>query len=78
MRRSSIGLHAPSGRRAAASSEPSDAASRADEMRVDAETRHAMIALAAYFRAERRGFAPGRELDDWLEAEREVAAMLDG
>ncbi|WP_237071800.1 DUF2934 domain-containing protein [Mizugakiibacter sediminis] len=45
---------------------------------MDAETRHAMIALAAYFRAERRGFAPGRELDDWLEAEREVAAMLDG
>jgi hypothetical protein len=32
------------------------------------------IALAAYLRAERRGFAPGRELDDWLAAEREVDA----
>lgn len=30
------------------------------------------IAEAAYFKAERRGFAPGRELDDWLEAEREA------
>lgn len=27
------------------------------------------IATAAYFGAEARGFAPGRELDDWLEAE---------
>ncbi|HEX7112621.1 MAG TPA: DUF2934 domain-containing protein [Mizugakiibacter sp.] len=45
---------------------------------MDAETRRAMVAQAAYFRAERRGFAPGHELDDWLEAEREVASMLDG
>ena len=30
------------------------------------------IAIAAYFRAERRGFAPGGDLDDWLAAEREL------
>lgn len=30
------------------------------------------IALAAYYRAHERGFAPGRELHDWLEAEREI------
>ena len=36
-----------------------------------------MIAQAAYFRAEKRGFAAGCELDDWLEAEREIARMLD-
>ena len=35
--------------------------------------RHVRIAVAAYLRAESRGFEPGRELDDWLEAEREVA-----
>ena len=35
---------------------------------------HAMIAEAAYFRAERRGFQPGFELGDWIEAEREVHA----
>lgn len=30
------------------------------------------IAEAAYYRAERRGFQGGSELDDWLEAETEV------
>lgn len=34
--------------------------------------RRARIAIAAYYRAERRGFAPGHEVEDWLEAEREV------
>jgi len=29
------------------------------------------VAIAAYFKAEARGFLPGRELDDWLAAERE-------
>lgn len=43
---------------------------------VDAETRHQMIAQAAYFRAEHRGFADGGEFDDWLEAEREIARTL--
>jgi hypothetical protein len=32
------------------------------------------IAVAAYFKAEERGFAPGYELADWLAAEREAAA----
>lgn len=30
------------------------------------------IATAAYYKAEARGFMPGRELDDWLEAEAEM------
>lgn len=30
------------------------------------------IAEIAYYKAERRGFAPGYELEDWLEAEQEV------
>jgi hypothetical protein len=34
--------------------------------------REAAIAREAYYRAERRGFAPGCELDDWLAAEAEV------
>ena len=33
------------------------------------QVRHASIAEAAYFRAERRGFAPGHELEDWLAAD---------
>lgn len=31
---------------------------------------HADIAREAYYRAERRGFQPGYELDDWLAAEK--------
>jgi len=30
------------------------------------------IAVAAYFFAEQRGFAPNHELDDWLAAERSL------
>lgn len=38
----------------------------------DSVARQRQIARAAYLRAEARGFAPGGELEDWLEAEREV------
>jgi hypothetical protein len=40
------------------------------------ELRQAYIAQAAYFRAARRGFAPGCELEDWLAAEAEVDKKL--
>ncbi len=33
---------------------------------------HAMIETAAYFKALNRDFSPGREIDDWLEAEAEI------
>ena len=36
--------------------------------------RHRRISDLAYRRAEMRGFAPGHEHEDWLEAEREVDA----
>lgn len=36
------------------------------------ENRAARIAECAYWRAERRGFEPGHELEDWLHAEREI------
>ncbi|MBV8783623.1 MAG: DUF2934 domain-containing protein [Gammaproteobacteria bacterium] len=45
---------------------------------ISGETRHAMIAESAYLRAEQRGFAPGRETEDWLAAEAEVDALLRG
>jgi hypothetical protein len=35
-------------------------------------SREQRIALEAYYRAERRGFAPGGELEDWLAAERAI------
>ena len=31
-----------------------------------------MIAEAAYYRAQKRGFTPGAEAQDWLDAEAEV------
>jgi hypothetical protein len=37
---------------------------------------HEMVAEAAYYTAERRGFAPGFELEDWLAAEHEVEKAL--
>ena len=43
---------------------------------VSAEERARMVARAAYFRSQKRGFDPGRDLDDWLEAEAEVDATL--
>jgi len=43
---------------------------------VGPEQRAALIAEAAFFRAESRGFAPGHEVEDWLAAESEVDAKL--
>lgn len=38
--------------------------------------RHQWISEAAYFLAEARSFVPGKELDDWLEAEIVYSEML--
>ncbi len=45
---------------------------------ISEDVRRAMIAEAAYLRAERRGFTGGheRESEDWLAAEAEVDALL--
>jgi len=45
---------------------------------VTPEERYKMIAHRAYLRAEKRGFAPGHEVDDWLRAEAEVNQTLRG
>lgn len=43
---------------------------------VDAAERQRMIGEAAYYIAERRGFAPGHHDADWAEAVRQVSALL--
>lgn len=43
---------------------------------VDPERRRAMIAEAAYYRAEERGFEPGREFEDWCAAETAIDSSL--
>jgi DUF2934 family protein len=57
-------------------SKPAAAGAAAVVPQVSEETRRAMIAESAYLRAERRGFAPGYEVEDWCAAEREVDALL--
>jgi hypothetical protein len=48
----------------------------ATRVEISAQARYAMIQEAAYLRAERRGFAPGHDTEDWLSAEAEVDALL--
>lgn len=40
------------------------------------QERQVLIAKAAYFRAEKRDFRAGHELEDWLAAEAEVDRQL--
>lgn len=46
------------------------------QTKLTASERQRMIAEAAYFKAERRGFAGGDPLRDWCEAEAEVDARI--
>jgi len=39
---------------------------------IDPEVRRQLVAAEAYFLAERRGFAAGHELEDWVAAEAAV------
>ncbi|MBE2294927.1 MAG: DUF2934 domain-containing protein [Phycisphaerales bacterium] len=52
----------------------------ANRMRISQEISinqwHQMIAEAAYYLAEHRGFQGGNPLDDWLEAEREISCLF--
>jgi len=43
---------------------------------IDPELRRQMVAAAAYFLAEQRGFEAGHELDDWVAAEAAIDAQL--
>jgi hypothetical protein len=44
---------------------------------MSAALRELMIREEAYALAERRGFAPGHEVDDWLAAEHKVNELCD-
>jgi hypothetical protein len=50
--------------------------SAAAQQNVSPEERARMIAEAAYYRAERRGFQNGDQTNDWYEAEKEVEVIL--
>jgi hypothetical protein len=42
----------------------------------DPQRRQAMIAEAAYYFAQQRGFHSGHELEDWVAAEQQIDAAL--
>ena len=67
----------PASKHTTASKRMSKGKHHAGVHRVDSDARRAMIAQAAYFRAEKRGFARGGELNDWFEAEREISHILE-
>ena len=47
------------------------AAKQISENSPESVPREQQVATAAYYRADKRGFTPGNEIADWLEAERE-------
>lgn len=51
-------------------------ATKTTERPVSSEQRYRMIAEAAYYRAEKRGFSGGDAENDWLEAETEIDDIL--
>jgi hypothetical protein len=46
--------------------------------RLSPEDVYRLIQESAYFKAKARGFAPGHEVQDWIEAEAEVRRRLEG
>ena len=67
-------------RKAAAENKPSKRAARAPAGRkpdFSPEQRRCHVEIAAYFMAERHGFTPGHEREDWLAAEAEIDRMLE-
>jgi len=68
--------------KAASKAAPKDAVAKPAKSRakkpggVPAEQRRNYIEMAAYYIAERRGFAPGNPLEDWIQAEAEIDRLL--
>ncbi len=60
----------------AAKSRRAAGADRMSGQQISNRDRYEMIAKMAYFRAEKRGFEPGWEQQDWLESERLIDEML--
>lgn len=61
---------------AAKAPEPRKSADEKPSPPISAQELQRLVAEAAYYRAQRRGFAPGYELQDWIEAEAEVNKLM--
>lgn len=67
--------HRKSGEQAAASSRAAEGIPQflePDRLPAAQEDFRARVAERAYYKAEQRGFEPGHEAQDWLEAEQEL------
>lgn len=52
------------------------AAKKSNAAALTPEQRRCYVEVAAYYMAERRGFAGGNEMDDWMAAEAEIDRLL--
>jgi len=57
---------------------PAKAAPGNTPPKLSPEEVYRLIQESAYFKAKARGFAPGHEVQDWIEAEQEVRRRLEG
>ena len=57
---------------------PERETSRNTQAPLSPEEVYRLIQESAYFKAKARGFAPGHEVQDWIEAEQEVRRRLEG
>lgn len=48
------------------------------KLKITPEQRYCMVAEAAYYRAEKRGFVGGDTAHDWVEAEAEISRLIGG
>jgi len=67
--------------RTAKPAEPNKAGSKSvtssnARVEISAEELRKLVSEAAYYRAKQRGFTPGHEMDDWIQAEAEVLRRI--
>lgn len=75
-RASKPSMEAPTENSGGSASGNAERTAKAASRVVEDSERNRMIETAAYYRAEKRGFGSGHELDDWLEAEQEIQQQL--
>ena len=49
-----------------------------DSAEIEGEDKLSRIAVLAYYKAEARGYEPGHEMQDWLDAEAEIMKKSRG
>lgn len=68
----------PAAKKPAARKKPAPVPGSGNAVQLSPEERSRYVSEAAYFIAERRGFAAGSDVEDWLQAESEIDHMLAG